>query len=96
MSDRTANPRSESERSRGSLTARLIGLAAAWSLAVLVAAGFALSTFFNHASTRRFDDELSDTVDNLLAGTSVEAGRVAAPSFIDPRALRVYSGEYWE
>ncbi|HEV2365309.1 MAG TPA: ATP-binding protein [Caulobacteraceae bacterium] len=80
----------------GSLVGRLIGLAAAWSLAVLVAAGLALSSSFERAATTRFDDELSDTVDNLIAGTAVAAGQVAAPTFTDPRALRAYSGEYWQ
>ncbi|MBA3811631.1 MAG: sensor histidine kinase [Caulobacteraceae bacterium] len=71
-------------------------LAAAWSLAVLVVAGLSLSAFFDHAATARFDDELSDNIDELLAGTSAEAGRIAAPTLTDPRALRVYSGDYWE
>ncbi len=88
MSNRTRRP--------GSLVGRLVGLAAAWSLGVLVVAGLSLSAFFNHAATNRFDDELSDTVDNLVAGTSVDAGQVSAPAFTDPRAFRAYSGEYWE
>ncbi|MHB8529745.1 MAG: ATP-binding protein [Caulobacteraceae bacterium] len=88
MSDRRRRP--------GSLVGRLIGLAAAWSLAVLAVAGISLSAFFLHAATDRFDDELGDTVDNLVAGTAVEAGKINAPSFVDPRALRAYSGEYWE
>ncbi|HEY5072490.1 MAG TPA: sensor histidine kinase [Caulobacteraceae bacterium] len=81
---------------RRSLVGRLILLAATWSLAVLVAAGLALSAFFGQATTTRFDDELSETVDGLLAGTSVESGKLAAPAIIDPRSLRAYSGEYWE
>ncbi|MBV8592833.1 MAG: sensor histidine kinase N-terminal domain-containing protein, partial [Caulobacteraceae bacterium] len=71
-------------------------LAAAWSLAVLVVAGFALSAFFSRASVNRFDDELADTVDSLVAGISVENGLPAPPAFADPRSLRAYSGEYWE
>ncbi len=81
---------------RDSLVGRLIGLAAAWSLAVLIVAGLSLSAFFNYAASNRFDDELSDTVDNLVAGTSVADGQVSAPAFTDPRAFRAYSGEYWE
>lgn len=81
---------------RPSLVRRLILLAAAWSLAVLVVAGLSLSAFFDHAATARFDDELSDNIDELLAGTSTEAGRIAAPTLTDPRALRVYSGDYWQ
>jgi signal transduction histidine kinase len=72
-------------------------LAAAWSLVVLAVAGISLSLFFTHTSTVRLDDELSETVDSLLAGTSVEAGVVTPPlPAIDPQDQRVYSGEYWE
>ncbi|MGI9170259.1 MAG: sensor histidine kinase [Caulobacteraceae bacterium] len=81
---------------RPSLVRRLIVLAAAWSLAVLVAAGLSLSAFFNHAAISRFDDELSNTLDGLLAGASVEAGRLVPPVSDDPRTLRAYSGDYWE
>ena len=63
-------------RRRPSLVRRLVVLAAAWSLAVLVVAGLALSIFFSHVETARFDDSLTDTVDGLLAGASVEAGVV--------------------
>jgi signal transduction histidine kinase len=91
---------------RSSLVARLVGLAAAWSLAVLVVAGLALSIFFNHTATARVDDELTEILDGLVAGTSWEGGAITLPSVSDPgasraypggsRALRAYSGEYWE
>lgn len=81
---------------RPSLARRLIVLAAAWSLAVLAVAGISLSTFFSHAAMARFDDELSNTVDGLLAGTSVGGGRVTPPVSDDPRTLRAYSGDYWQ
>jgi len=74
----------------------LIVLAAAWSLAVLAVAGISLSTIFSHAAMARFDDELSNTVDGLLAGTSVGGGRVTPPVSDDPRTLRAYSGDYWQ
>ena len=79
-----------------SLVRRLVVLAAAWSLAVLAGAGLALSLYFNHSATVRFDNELSETVDSLLAGVSIENGLVAPPPAVDPRSQRVYSGEYWE
>jgi signal transduction histidine kinase len=73
-------------------------LAAAWSLTVLVVAGVSLSLFFAHTATERLDDSLGDTVDGLLAGTSVERGVVDPPDLIEhaPKAERAYSGEYWE
>ena len=80
-----------------SLVGRLVVLAGVWSLAVLAAGGLALSAFFSHAAITRFDDELSEGVEGLLAGASVdEAGKIAAPPFTDPQTMRVYSGEYWE
>ena len=81
---------------RPSLVRRLIVLAAAWSLALLVVAGVSLSAFFNHAAVNRFDDELSETVDGLVAGASAENGQVLGPQFSDPSTLRAYSGAYWE
>lgn len=81
---------------RRSLVRRLVLLAAGWILVVLVVAGFSLSAFFTHASLTRFDDELGDTVDGLVAGTAFDAGQVVPPAFNDPSALRVYSGQYWE
>jgi signal transduction histidine kinase len=79
-----------------SLVGRLVVLAAAWSLAVLVVAGVALSAFFNHAEIERFDNSLYVTVDGLLAETASEGGMITAPISNDQRALRAYSGSYWE
>jgi signal transduction histidine kinase len=81
---------------RPSLVRRLVALAAVWSLVVLAVAGLALSLFFTHSETVRFDDQLTDVVDGLLAGTSVEAGAITPPTTTDPRAQRAYSGQYWE
>ena len=80
-----------------SLVRRLVLLASIWSLAVVIVTGVALIIFFARASTMRFDDSLSELVDNLVAGTSLDdSGQVAAPPLTDQRALRVYSGKYWE
>ncbi|HEY7851456.1 MAG TPA: ATP-binding protein [Caulobacteraceae bacterium] len=79
-----------------SLVRRLVVLAAAWSLAVLAVAGVALSIYFNHTATLRFDDELAESVDGLLAGATAEAGVITPPSDPDPLDRRAYSGEYWE
>ena len=48
---------------RDSLVRRLVLLAAAWSLAVLVAAGLALAAFFSQAETTSFNSALSGSVD---------------------------------
>lgn len=81
---------------RRSLVVRLVLLAAGWSLAVLVVTGLALSAFFQQAALRRFDLGLVELIEGLNAGVSVEDGRVIAPALTDTRALRVYSGRYWQ
>jgi signal transduction histidine kinase len=81
---------------RASLVGRLVLLAATWSLTVVVAAGVALSTFFSHAAIQRFDNGLSQALDGLVAGASVENGQISPPTFTEPRTLRAYSGAYWE
>lgn len=80
-----------------SLVRRLIVLHAVLSLVVLAAGGMALSAFFTDRTTAEFDDRLSQDLLNLVAGTSVDdSGEVDAPALTDERALRAYSGKYWE
>ena len=82
---------------RPSLAARLVLLAAGWSLTVLLISAVVLSLLFQQAALRRFDQGLSELVDNLMAGTTVGAqGQVLAPALTDLRALRAYSGRYWQ
>jgi signal transduction histidine kinase len=81
---------------RESLVGRLILLAAAWSLGVLLVAGLWLSAFFGHTAIQRFDTGLAEALDGLVAGAAVENGQILAPTFTDPRTLRAYSGAYWE
>lgn len=81
----------------GSLVGRLIWLAAAWSLGVLVVTLAALTFFFYASSLGRFDEGLSDVADTLYTGSGLDdAGQVIAPQLTDARALRVYSGRYWQ
>jgi len=81
---------------RRSLTGRLVLLAAGWSVIVLIVTGLALTAFFQQAALRRFDLGLVDLTQGLNAGISVEGGKVIAPALTDTRALRVYSGRYWQ
>ncbi len=83
--------------SGNSLVGRLIWLAAGWSIAVLAVTCVAATALFYGAAIDRLDQGLKDMADGLLAGASVDAaGDVAAPPLTDARALRVYSGKYWE
>jgi len=81
----------------GSLVGRLIWLAAGWSLIALLVTGLALSAFFRQAAISRFDQGLTDVADALYAGSTIDpGGRVLAPALTDARALRAYSGKYWQ
>jgi signal transduction histidine kinase len=80
-----------------SLVRRLVILAVGWSLAVLLVSAAVLALLFQQAALRRFDQGLSELIDNLLAGATVdETNQVVAPALTDLRALRAYSGKYWE
>jgi len=83
--------------SRPSLVRRLVILAAGWTLAVLLVSALVLALLFQQAAIRRFDQGLSELIDNLTAGTSIDdKGQVIAPALTDLRALRAYSGKYWQ
>ncbi len=81
---------------RPSLVRRLIGLAAVWSVMALVVTGVLLTTAFHQASLRRFDQGLADISQGLLSGATVANGQVQAPPLVDARAVRAYSGRYWQ
>ena len=83
-------------RGGGSLARRLVWLALGWCSAVLLVAAVALSAFFHQAAISRFDQTLMDTTDSLYAETTVTGGEVFAPPLTDARALRAYSGKYWQ
>ncbi|WP_309605838.1 ATP-binding protein [Phenylobacterium sp.] len=81
---------------RPSLARRLVLLALGWSLAALIVSAAVLALLFQQAAIRRVDQTLSDLTVNLVTYSTVEAGQVFAPPFTDERALRVFSGRYWE
>ncbi|SFI95446.1 ATP-binding protein [Caulobacter sp. UNC279MFTsu5.1] len=81
--------------SKRSLVRRLVLLAAAWNLVVLVLAGVFLTAQFRDAAIRRFDQSLAVLTDDLYAGSTVEDGVLKAPVLTDIRATRAYSGRYW-
>ena len=81
---------------RPSLARRLVLLAVGWSFAALVIVALVLALLFQQAALRRFDANLSDLIDNLIAGSTIENGQVVAPALTDLRALRALSGRYWQ
>lgn len=82
---------------RPSLVRRLVLLAFGWSLMVLVVTGLVLTALFHQAALSRFDQGLNDVVQGLYSGSSLDKdGKVQAPLITDIRALRAYSGRYWQ
>jgi signal transduction histidine kinase len=81
---------------RPSLARRLVLLAAGWSFAALVVVAVVVALVFQQGALRRFDASLSDLIDNLISGSTIEDGEVLAPALTDQRALRAYSGRYWD
>ena len=79
-----------------SLALRLVLLALGWSLAALLVFIVVCALLFQNAAIRRVDQTLSELTDNLLTYSTVDAGQVFAPPLTDERALRAYSGRYWE
>jgi len=81
---------------RPSLARRLVLLALGWSVAALVITAALMAFLFERAAESRVDQTLNDLYTNLVANSTVQDGQVFAPLFTDERALRVYSGRYWE
>jgi len=71
-------------------------LAFGWSLAALGITAVLLAFLFQQAAIRRVDQTLAELTDNLVPYSTVEDGQVFAPPLTDERALRAYSGRYWE
>jgi signal transduction histidine kinase len=86
------------EITANSLVGRLIWLAAGWSLAVLAVTCVAATALFYSAAISRFDQNLTDMAEGLMAGSSVDetTGEVVGPALTDARSERAYSGKYWE
>ncbi len=83
---------------RGSLTVRMIALAAAWIVPLLVVGGFALDDVLARAIRRNFDDQLNYAATALIATAEIGPGgeaRLSRP-LSDQRFLEPYSGLYWQ
>ncbi len=86
-------------RTTGSLSRRMILIAAAWITLLLAGGGFALDRVLVSAVTHNFDDQLEYVLRSLLVSAEVGPdgevlfGRDAAA---DQRFLEPYSGLYWE
>lgn len=85
-------------RTTGSLSRRMILIAAVWILVLLSGGGFALDRVLSSAITRNFDDQLEYVLTALIV--SAEIGPDGEVVFnrepADQRFLEPYSGLYWQ
>ncbi|WP_174297912.1 sensor histidine kinase [Sphingomonas bacterium] len=95
MASTPASPRT---RTTGSLSRRMILIAAAWISVLLAGGGFALDRVLVGAVTANFDDQLEYVLRSLITTAEVDRGgdvtfsRLAA----DQRFLEPNSGLYWQ
>ena len=94
----TAEAEATRPRARGSLSQRMILIAAAWISVLLAGGGFALDRVLVAAVTRNADDQLEYVLRSLLV--SAEIGPEGEVIFnrepADQRFLEPYSGLYWQ
>lgn len=84
--------------SRGSLSARILLLAAIWILLLLGIGGLALDRVLTGTIQRNFDAQLAQTVPAMLAAAELDPyGEVRFNRQpVDPRFHEPYSGLYWQ
>src|SRR3982751_6570468 len=85
-------------RTTGSLSRRMILIAAAWILLLLTGGGYALDRVLVAAVTRNFDDQLEYVLTAMIVSSEIGPdGEVAfnrEPA--DQHFLEPYSGVYWQ
>ena len=86
------------KRATGSLSRRMIGIAAAWILFLLVGGGFALDNVLTGIVTRNFDSNLEYVLRAMIRSSEIdESGEVRLSQPLgDQRFLEPYSGMYWQ
>lgn len=85
-------------RSPGSISRRLLILAAAWILALLGVGGVALDRIVTGTITRNFDTQLAAALPAMIAAAELDPFgevRFNRPP-VDPRFNEPYSGLYWQ
>ncbi|MDR6852944.1 signal transduction histidine kinase [Sphingomonas sp. BE123] len=84
--------------STGSLSRRMILIAAAWITLLLAGGGFALDRVLTGAVTRNFDEQLEYLLTSMIVSAELDPeGNVAFNRALgDQRFLEPYSGLYWQ
>ena len=85
-------------RSTGSLTRRMIGIAALWIILLLGVGGYALDRVLSTAITRNFDAQLEYVLTALIASSEIgpEGEALLNRPLADQRFLEIYSGLYFQ
>ncbi len=85
-------------RTTGSLGRRMIGIAAAWILLLLVGGGLALDRVLTQAITANFDDGLEYLLVALIRSSEIDGdGDIAlSQQLSEQRFFEPYSGLYWQ
>jgi hypothetical protein len=89
---------SKRRRGTGSLTRRMIGIAAIWIVVLLGVGGYALDRILTTAITRNFDSQLDYVLTALIASSEVgpEGEIFLNRPPADQRFLEAYSGVYFQ
>jgi signal transduction histidine kinase len=84
--------------SGGSLSRRMIGIAAAWIFILLVGGGIALDRVLSNAVTANFDEAQQFVLTSMVAAAEIDdLGEVRLNRPLgDQRFLEPYSGYYWQ
>lgn len=94
----TQAPSLGSQRTTGSLSRRMIGIAAVWISVLLLGGGFALDRVLTGAITRNFDSGLEYVLLAMIRSSEIGPDgevRMLQP-LGDQRFLEPYSGLYWQ
>lgn len=85
-------------RTGGSLRRRMIGIAAAWILVMLLGGGLALDRVLTNAITQNFDDGQQYVLTSMVAAAEIDpVGEVRLNRPLgDQRFLEPFSGFYWQ
>jgi len=82
----------------GSLTRRMIGIAAIWIVALLLIGGFALDRVLTRSIVKNFDDQLVFVLNSMIAASEIGPDgevRFNRPP-ADQRFIEPYSGLYFQ
>jgi len=94
----TAAAAGSSRRGIGSLTRRMIGVAALWIIVLLLLGGFALDRVLTRSIERNFDDQLEYVLNAMIAASEIGPDgevRFNRPP-ADQRFIEPYSGVYFQ